>query len=143
MNVQGMLPIREAKPLIERALEHVASAPRAERRYVIVESELTDKFVQFYGSKEEGIWLDLPFGTIGSSDHTVASGPIDRQMLISVTQLLMCPPDPGEMGEHSFMRKCASPAEGAELALQVLRKVHLLPRNVYLRILEDCSLGPN
>ena len=54
------IPLSEVEPAIRSALESMIATPEALRPFVLVEDVVTERFVQFYGSIERGIFLDVP-----------------------------------------------------------------------------------
>jgi hypothetical protein len=52
--------LSDARSAIRAELQKLFECPRALRPFVIVQDTVTEKFVQFAGSMEEGAFLDVP-----------------------------------------------------------------------------------
>ena len=106
---------------IEAALATLKRSPERLRRFVVVEDVVTGRFVQFYGSEERGIYIDLPCATVSSRGHSAAAAFLDRGFN-------------GDGMPERFHKKLDNEQEGARLALRVLREVHDLPDSAELQI---------
>ena len=110
----------EAKARIEAALEWLGQTQERRRCFVIVSDSTTRRFVQFYGSEQRGVTLDLPSVELAQEARATADGFLAA--------------DPTR-----FWRKCEGPSHGAALALRVLREVHQLPEESLLTVTQEST----
>jgi hypothetical protein len=66
-----MIQLGSAEPEIQTALERMNAKPESSKPFVVitVKHEGRKRFVQFYGSSEKGINLDLPTGQFNLGDR--------------------------------------------------------------------------
>lgn len=68
-------PLGEVEPLLRAALESMLATPESQHPFVLVEDVVTERFVQFCGSLERGILLDVPaLGIVADPCRHVAEG---------------------------------------------------------------------
>lgn len=134
---------RKGKPeshekLVRASLERLLSRPRG--AFTIIEETMSGKFVQFAGSKEEPLLLDLPSPTLSSKEMEKAksvfaelgySGPETHQ-----TQEYPGGPTAGEV--TTFMVKFDQDVDKAtELVLAILHRVYGFDENAKLKFKEE------
>ena len=134
---------RKSKPephsaVVRAALVRLLSRPSG--AFVIIEDARSGKFVQFAGSKEEPLLLDLPSQTLSPDEMTKAKavfsdlgypGPETYE-----TQEFPGGPPAGE--ETSFMVKFEQDVDKAtELAVAILHRVYGLDENAKLKLTEE------
>lgn len=122
--------MQDAQPAIVEALDRLLQAPLEHRCFVIVNDLIMDRFVQFgVRLNRRVLFLDLPY---------VALENIDPERSAAVRRLFTL----ADRDEHAFVREVSSATIGAELAMRVLREVHLLPEFAQLKIVEESSTAP-
>jgi hypothetical protein len=87
------------------ALERMSFKPENSRPFVVVTAKANsrERFVQFYGSRERGVNLDLPFGQFDENGPFVAWLPAL------------------ERTDHGYALAGCSPKQGAVMAIGILR----------------------
>lgn len=107
------MKLSQAEPEIRDALERLAIKPESSHPFVVVTAnhEGRDRFVQFYGSAERGINLDLPVAQFNLSEHMLIvteriDGPLDG--LLEKTT------------EHGYCHERCTSADGATWAVAIL-----------------------
>jgi hypothetical protein len=120
--------LRDAVDAIARALALLAASPKAHRCYVLIEDEITQRFVQAFGSIEDGITIDLPLH--GAQGIEPSGYAIALRLL----------PDEGTLlGYRIRRRRVASPIEGARVATEVLKHVLRLPAEAEIAVTFESS----
>lgn len=121
------LTLAELEHSLVVALEGLMTAPEEQRWYVDVECVVNQKwFVQFYGSRTTGLFLDLPL-----------------QLLADVHRAKILPsPDATSLYAHQWH---CNPAGGAAWAVRIFREAFELPDDAELCIGFDaqCDGEPN
>lgn len=112
-------PLAAAEARIADALREVVNSSGSP--FAIIEHEPSGKFVQFAGSAQESLLLDLPFQPLAPDEKSRA------QALFSELG--------GESGEYGFQLMLdRDPDKAARAALRVLREVYRLPDDAQLSI---------
>lgn len=122
-SMEGPIQLGSAQPRIVLALDEMLQ--RKEQPFVIVEETTTRKFVQFAGSVNESLLLNLPPQPLSTDESARA------RMLFAEYDVTV------EADDNYYMELDRDPQRGAELAIRVLREVYLFGDEAELRLTEN------
>lgn len=117
---------------LKAALERLVSQEKDIRPFVIVEDVITKRFIQFAGSFNRPILIDVPWrATMEEKNQNVMN-------LMMAAVLLDEPKPPNEFGVCFFQKYCPTVGEMMQVAQYVLRDALELPEGIAdLTITED------
>jgi hypothetical protein len=118
----------EMRQTVRSALQWLADSPE-DGAFVIFEDAATGKFVQFCGSAEEGLMLDLPEQTLSEADAHRAVAYFRRfGVEVEADPILDGFDGPVVDWHYGFNMNFTSVDEATEVTLGVFREVYQMPR---------------
>ena len=106
--------------------------------FLIIEEEATEKFVQFTGGREIGLWFDLPIQPLSPEEAEKAKLILAVHGMALEERQVRDPPDGFPETECSFQKDFGADVAGATaLAWCVLRKIYGFTPKFAMRIQES------
>lgn len=118
--------LAELRIHLEDALYRLLQTPKTHKPFVVVSDTITGRFVQFRGSDNESLLLDLPHTQFKSAI------PVTKASAFLDSKRSGTPQGVSYRDNLTFVH-------ATNLALRVLREVHNLPENAQIEIIEDTS----
>jgi hypothetical protein len=128
--------LARAEGPLRAAIERMLAAPREHRCFVIIEDDVTERFVQFLVDRTGQLVLDLPVAQFHERDFFGLA-----QALTMETEGVLS--RRSGTFDTTFQHVCGAADDGVVLAMTILRRVHALPDGANLSIVEEStSRGP-
>ncbi len=117
---------------VRNALTRLLTQPLG--AFVIIEEPLSGKFVQFGGSKDEPLWLDLPSQTLSPDEMTRAKA-VFAEFGYAGAEV---DHDPAGQDTNFIVKFGTDVDKATELAVAVLHRVYKFGDDTKLKLTEGC-----